>query len=266
MTESTAAHAATGHAAAAAESSATEFPSFFDLLGVDMHGEFLGIAMHDWVPIVMSWLVALVLVLITFLATRNMQKVPRGLQAFMEIVVEGLNNFFSGIIGPAASRYLPLLGSLFLYIILMNLWGLIPLMHSPTNKLNTTLALAIVVFFTTQYEGIRVKGAWKYFKHFMEPLGLCFLMLPIHLIGELARPVSLSLRLFGNLTGEDIAIVSLAVLSPLLLGFIPLPFQVVMMLLALLFSTVQAVVFTLLSSIYIASAIGALEGESSEHH
>ncbi len=263
MTETAPTHATVGHAAAAAESTPTEFPSFFDVFGVDMHGEFLGITMHDWVPIVMSWLVALVLVLITFLATRNMQKVPRGLQAFMEIVIEGLNNFFTGIIGPAASRYLPLLGSLFLYIILMNLWGLIPLMHSPTNKLNTTLALAIVVFFTTQYEGIRVKGAWKYFKHFM---GLCFLMLPIHLIGELARPVSLSLRLFGNLTGEDIAIVSLAVLSPLLLGVIPIPFQVVMMLLALLFSTVQAVVFTLLSSIYIASAIGALEGESAEHH
>ncbi len=92
------------------------------------------------------------------------------------------------------------------------------------------------------------------------------LMLPIHLISELAKPVSLSLRLFGNLTGEDIAIVSLVVLSPLILGVIPIPFQVVMMILALLFSTVQAVVFTLLSSIYIGSAIGALEGEEHGGH
>jgi len=266
MTEATASHAAAGHAAAVAESNPTEFPSFFEVFGVDMHGQFLGISMHDWVPIVMSWMVAILLVLVTLLATRKMEKIPRGLQAFMEIVVEGLSNFFTGIIGPSAQRYVPLLGSLFLYIILMNLWGLMPLMHSPTNKLNTTLALAIIVFVTTQYEGMRVKGVWGYFKHFLEPLGLCFLMLPIHLIGELARPVSLSLRLFGNLTGEDIAIFSLAILSPLILGFIPIPFQVVMMILALLFSTVQAVVFTLLSAIYIGSAIGALEGEAHEHH
>jgi F0F1-type ATP synthase membrane subunit a len=151
MTEATAAHAA-----AAAEANPTEFPSFFEVFGVDMHGHFLGISMHDWVPIVMSWMVAILLVLVTFLATRKMEKIPRGLQAFMEIVVEGLSNFFTGIIGPSAQRYVPLLGSLFLYIILMNLWGLIPLMHSPTNKLNTTLALAIVVFVTTQYEGRRV--------------------------------------------------------------------------------------------------------------
>jgi len=96
-------------------------------------------------------------------------------------------------------------------------------------------------------------------------LMLAPLMLPIHLIGELARPVSLSLRLFGNLTGEDIAISSLVFLTPLILGFIPIPFHVVMMLLALLFSTVQAVVFTLLASIYIGSAIGALEGGEHEH-
>ncbi|MCX5895241.1 MAG: F0F1 ATP synthase subunit A [Proteobacteria bacterium] len=259
MTEEAASHAAS------AESSATELPSFLDFFGLNKHGEFLGIGYHDWVPILMSWLVAVVLVIVTLWATRKMEKIPRGAQAFMEIIVEGLDNFFTGIIGPAAARYLPLLGSLFLYILLMNLWGLIPLMHSPTNKLNTTLALATVVFVTTHYEGVRAKGLWGYFRHFLEPLMLAPLMFPIHIIGELARPLSLSLRLFGNLTGEDVAIVSLVVLSPLILGIIPIPFQVVMMILALLFSTVQAVVFTLLSSIYIGSAIGALEGEEHGH-
>ena len=264
MTEQATSHAAATHAAAA-ESSANELPSFFDFLGIDKHSEILGIGYHDWIPIVMSLLVAVVLILVTLWCTRKMEKVPRGPQAFIELVVEALTNFFTGIIGPAAPRYIPLLGSLFLYIILMNLWGLIPLMHSPTSKLNTTLALALVVFVATQYEGMRVKGVLGYLKHFMEPLMLAPLMLPIHLIGELARPISLSLRLFGNLTGEDIAIASLVFLTPFILGFIPIPFHVVMMLLALLFSTVQAVVFTLLASIYIGSAIGALEGGEHEH-
>jgi F-type H+-transporting ATPase subunit a len=264
MTEQATSHAAAAHAQAA-ESSANELPSFLDFLGLNTHGEFLGIGYHDWVPIVMSWLVAVLLIVVTFWCTRRMEKVPRGPQAFIELVVEALTDFFTGIIGPAAPRYIPLLGSLFLYIILMNLWGLIPLMHSPTNKLNTTLALALVVFVTTQYEGMRVKGVWGYLKHFMEPLMLAPLMLPIHLIGELARPISLSLRLFGNLTGEDIAVASLIFLTPFILGYIPIPFHVVMMLLALLFSTVQAVVFTLLASIYIGSAIGALEGGEHEH-
>ena len=127
-------------------------------------------------------------------------------------------------------------------------------MHSPTNSINTTLALAICVFFMYNIEGVRVKGL-GYFKHFIEPVGLCFLMLPIHLIGEVARPASLAIRLFGNLTGEDLTLALLVVLTPFIMGWIPVPVHVLMIILALLFSTIQAVVFTLLSSIYLSLAI-----------
>jgi F-type H+-transporting ATPase subunit a len=252
-----------GHAAASGGGGTpTELPSFLDILGVDMHQELFGVSLHDWLPVIMSVLVGGVLVAVSLWGTRRMEKIPSGPQALLEIIIEWLDDFFSGIIGKASSTYLPFLGSLFLYIILMNLWGLIPMMHSPTSKLNTTLALAIVVFVTTHFEGIRVKGPWGYLKHFLEPYFLAPIMFPVHIVGELARPASLALRLFGNLTGEDVAIASLVFLTPFILGIIPIPIHLIMVVLALLFSTVQAIVFTLLSSIYIGQAVGALEAES----
>jgi F-type H+-transporting ATPase subunit a len=246
-----------GQAASQASSSAEqslELPSFLDFMGLDMHHEYFGFTLHELVPIIMSFLVGLVLVLFSLWSTRRMEKVPRGSQAFVEIVVEALQNFLGDMLGKNTARYLPFLGTIFLYILLMNFWGLIPLMHSPTNTLNTTLALAIVVFVTYNIEGVRAKG-WKYLKHYVEPLFLAPLMLPIHIIGDLARPVSLSIRLFGNLTGEDLTLALLVVLTPFLFGWIPVPIHMVMVVLALLFSTIQATVFTLLSTVYLSLAI-----------
>ncbi|MEE8185514.1 MAG: F0F1 ATP synthase subunit A [Thermodesulfobacteriota bacterium] len=240
-----------------------ELPSFLNVLGVDMERHFLGLSLHEWLPIIMSLLVGIFLVVISLVATRNMKKFPHGLQAFMETIVEGLENFFGSVMGPVAPRYVPFLGTLFIYILTMNLWGLIPLMHSPTNKLNTTIALALCVFFHIHITGVKKYGVWGYAKHFADPWWLAPLMVPIHIVGELARPLSLSLRLFGNLMGEDIAIAILVGLTPFILNVVPIPIHLIMVFLAILFSLIQAVVFVMLSAIYIGGAAGALSGDSS---
>jgi F-type H+-transporting ATPase subunit a len=250
--------------APASEHQELELPSFFHLLGGAHPKEFLehyhdpvfGVALEDWIPTIMCVLVGMVLVGFSLWATRRMEKVPRGAQAFAEILVEGLYNFLGEMLGPYTRRYFGFLGTLFLYILLMNLMGLVPLLHSPTNRINVTLSMALPVFVFYNIEGIRIKGI-KYFKHFVEPLFMAPLMLPIHLIGELVRPVSLSVRLFGNLTGEDLTIALLVIMTPFLFGFIPVPVHLVMVFMALLFSTIQATIFTLLSTIYLSEAIGA---------
>jgi F-type H+-transporting ATPase subunit a len=250
--------ASEAHSAGASEQS-FELPSFIDFLGVDTHHQYFGFTLHEWLPIIMSLMVGTLLVVFSLWATRRMERIPRGSQAFLELVVEGLYNLLSSALKQQTARYLPFLGTLFIYILLMNLWGLIPLMHSPTNRINTTLALALIVFVYYNYEGIRLKGL-KYFKHFFEPVWLSPIMFPLHLIGECVRPVSLSVRLFGNLTGEDLTLALLIFLTPFILGMIPVPIHLLMVLMALLFSTIQATIFTLLSTIYLSLGLG-IEGE-----
>ncbi|MCP4713649.1 MAG: F0F1 ATP synthase subunit A [Deltaproteobacteria bacterium] len=246
-------------AAAGAQEIALELPTFLHLLGVDMHHEYFGYSLHQWFPVLMSLSVGLVLVGFSLWATRKMEKIPRGSQAFVEIVVEGLYNFFGDTLGKNTTRYLPLCGTLFLYILLMNLWGLIPSLHSPTNQINTTLPMALTVFVFYNVEAIRRKGL-SYFKHFFEPLIMAPIMFPLHVIGEFVRPLSLSIRLFGNLTGEDLTIALLVGLTPFVFGIIPVPIHLVMVLMALLFSTIQATIFSLLTAVYLSLAL-----EEEEH-
>jgi F-type H+-transporting ATPase subunit a len=155
----------------------------------------------------------------------------------------------------------PYLGTLFLYILAMNLFGLIPFMDSPTSSLNVTVGLALCTFLYVQVTGIRELGALGYLDHmagsprsaiswFMVPI-----MLPVHLIGELAKPVSLSCRLFGNVFGEDMLLVAFTSLGVATLAFVHspvgIPWQFPFLVLALLTSTIQALVFTVLSTIYL---------------
>src|SRR6185436_9797840 len=141
-------------------------------------------------------------------ATRDAKLIPGPLQNVVEMLVSSLNDFISGILGEDnAKRFVPFLGTLFIYIWFMNLFGLIPFMESPTSSLNTTFALAITVFLYCQYVGVRGLGVVGYVDHLMgSPRDLTSwllvpLMLPIHILGELAKPISLSCRLFGNIFG-----------------------------------------------------------------
>ncbi|GAN34012.1 MAG: ATP synthase F0 subunit A [Candidatus Brocadia sp. AMX2] len=245
--------------------SSTELPSFVDFVPVDAHSQFFGLTKHEWVPIIMSATIIIFLGIFSILATRRLRKVPGKLQSFLEIVVEGLENFTKSQMGRAAGPFIPFIGTLFIYIFAMNMLGQIPLFHSPTSNFNTTIALTLIVFFVTHYQGVKNNGIVGYLKHMGgKPIWLAPLVFPLHLMQELlSRPLSLSMRLFGNVMGEDTIIAIFIGISPFLLGFIPLPMHLPMVFLALLGSTIQAMIFSLLASFYIAGAIGIHEDE---HH
>jgi F-type H+-transporting ATPase subunit a len=261
-----------------------EAPSWFELLHIDVeHTVLLGMPLLYWVPVFMSLLVALTLALISWLGTRRLERVPSRMQAFCESIVEGLSDFFHGVLGDAAPRYVPLLGSLFLYILLMNWWAQIPGMHAATSRLSTTAALAVFVFGVTQVEGIRHAGIGRHLYHLAGgddlkgmslaiQLPLRALFFPIHVIGELARPLSLSLRLFGNIMGEDTLIAVFVSISVFIFDqiYLPIPLQFPLLFLGLLAGLLQALVFSLLSAIYIGGATGAFEkhgdGEGAGEH
>jgi F-type H+-transporting ATPase subunit a len=219
-----------------------------------------------------SVLVILILVVLSILATRNIKKTPGGMQNAMEWVVEGLENFsVDAMGGPEGRAHAPIIGSFFLYILFMNLIGLIPGMISPTTKLSTTVALALVAIVYVHYNAIRTIGVKTWASHFVgEPLWMAPLMIPIHIMGEFARPLSLSFRLFGNIYGEDVVIVILAAMSPVLavggIKFLALPVQFPMLVFSAFTDVLQAFVFTLLVAIYISVTVGDHAHEHDVHH
>lgn len=243
-----------------------ELPNFVHMLykamskGADAPPAWVKI-MYRFQDIIFALLAAGLIVTIVRIGTRRMEMVPRPVQNAVEWFIETFRGFILGILGPAGERYVPFLGSLFLYIWFMNLFGLVPLMRSPTSALNTTAALAICVFLYVQYTGLTRLGPKKFLLHLagdpQDVVGWCLvpLILPLHIIGEIVKPVSLSLRLFGNILGEDVLIGVFAGLGVALLAFtklpVGIPLHIPFILLALLLSTVQALVFTLLSTTYI---------------
>jgi F-type H+-transporting ATPase subunit a len=214
----------------------------------------------EWIPemVPVTWLVILIMCgAMIAMRGRWKKRNPGKFQAFLEFVVISLDNFVRSIVGDEAKTLTPIIGTFFIYILALNLFGLIPKLKSPTADINTDVALALCAFVIVQYYAITRLGILGYVKHFMgEPRWLSPLMLPIHIIGELARPLSLSLRLFGNIFGEDLVIVVLMVILVKLLGnFFWLPAQVPMMLMAIFTSVVQALVFAMLVGIYIAVSL-----------
>ncbi len=218
--------------------------------------------LHEFEVVIFSMLIAFLIVLLASLASRDAKVIPGRFQNAVEMLVERLNDFIVGILGPRhGPRYVPFLGTLFIYILAMNLFGIIPFMDSPTSSLNVTVALALVVFVYSQFIGMRELGIVGYLDHMAgnprTPIswGLVPLMLPIHLMGELAKPISLSCRLFGNVFGEDMLLVAFVTLGITTLSFlhspIGLPLQLPFLFLALFTSVLQALVFTVLSTIYI---------------
>ena len=195
-----------------------------------------------------TWFVMLVLIVLAFLASRAVKLIPGGLQNFMEVVVSGIENLIEETMGPKGKAYFPLLATFALFILVSNLIALVPGFYPPTANLNTNGALALTVFAMTHIIGVKEHG-FHYFKHFMGPiLALAPLIFIIEIIGHLARPLSLSLRLFGNMYGHEIVLMIFLALVPFLL---PVP----MMLMDVLVAFIQTFVFTLLAMIYIAGAL-----------
>ncbi len=218
----------------------------------------------EFVPV--TWLAGLLLCVPVVIVSRNLKlHNPGRLQVFLEFVVTSLDSFVRNIVGKEARSLTPVIGSLFLFILALNLFGLIPGFMSPTADINTTVALALFAFLLVQYFGITRLGVINYLKHFLgEPLWLAPLMFPIHVIGELAKPLSLSIRLFGNIFGEDMVIAIMILIVVQVLGKFMIPAQFPMMLFAIFTSFVQALVFSMLISIYIAVAVSGHEEHGEE--
>ena len=195
-----------------------------------------------------TWLVVFLLAILSFLATRNLQVYPGRMQNVMEVIIDGLHALLIDTMGEHGNKFFPLIATLGLFILTANLIGIIPGFESPTANINTNLAMALVVFFSTHVVGVITHG-FKYIKQFLGPVWwLIPLMLPIELISHLSRPLSLTFRLFGNIAGEDIVLLVVLLLVPLL---VPLP----IMFLMIFTSVVQTLVFMLLTMMYIGGAM-----------
>lgn len=257
---------------------APELPNIVTILSHYFHDVPFVEFLHHWENVIYAFTVATVISLVCRMATRKRALLPGKLQNFLEMVVEGLDDFVAGILGPEGRKYTPFLGTLFIYIWCMNMFGLIPGMMSPTggkNGINTTAGLAVCVFLYVQYAGLRKQGVGGYLDHLMgSPRSvvqwiLVPLNLPIHIIGELAKPLSLSLRLFGNITGEDVLLAAFVILGVTATAFlhmpVGLPLHVPFIFLALLTGTIQALVFTLLSTVYFSMVLAEHHGEEHAH-
>jgi F-type H+-transporting ATPase subunit a len=192
--------------------------------------------------------VVALLAVLSFLVTRRLQVYPGRMQNFMEVVVDGLYSILIETMGEHGKKFFPLIATLGIFILTSNLIGIIPGFESPTSNINTTAAMALVVFLSTHVVGVMTHGI-KYFKQFLGPVWwLIPLMLPIEIISHLARPLSLTLRLFGNIKGEDIVLFVVLVLVPML---VPMPVMILM----IFTSIVQTFVFMLLAMMFIGGSM-----------
>jgi F-type H+-transporting ATPase subunit a len=218
---------------------------YWNIAGFLVHGQVL----------VVSWFVILVLLLLSVLSTQNIERIPTGFQNFMESAVDFVTDIARDQLGESFYKdWIPFIGTLFFFIFGCNWagavipWKLIELpqgeLAAPTNDINTTVALALLTSFAYFYAGLSKKGL-GYFKRYIEPIPL---LLPINILEDFTKPLSLSFRLFGNVLADELTVTVLTSLVPLV---IPLP----IMLLGIFAGSVQALIFSTLAAAYIAEAL-----------
>lgn len=218
------------------------FVKLFEAIG-------LGHFAHTHVHVIYMWVVMAILILLGWLAGKNTKLVPESVQNVFEVLISGLEEFMVEITGEEGRWLFPLAASIFLFVFIGNLIGLVPGFFPPTANLNTTAALALVTVVFTHVIGIKYHGA-KYYKHFIGPVWWMIpIILPIELIGHAARILSLSFRLFGNMMGHELVLGILFALAGAF--FAPLP----IMALGIFVALVQAFVFFLLSVMYFTGAM-----------
>jgi F-type H+-transporting ATPase subunit a len=204
---------------------------------------------HVFAFVIYSWLAMAIIIVGALLLGKGIKMMPGKGQNFLEMIVQGMEDFYVGIVGPEGRIFFPFVATIFVYILVCNLLGLMPGFLSPTADLNTTLSMALCTFVLTHIIGIKFHGT-KYIKHFLGPVpALAPLMLVIELIGHFARVISLSVRLFGNILGKEKILGILFGLAGLYLAPLPILF------LGILVSFIQALVFMLLSTVYFAGAM-----------
>ena len=209
----------------------------------------LGHFAHAYPHVIYSWFVIILLIVFAVLATRKIEMIPTKAQNIFEIIISGMEEFMVDVTGEEGRWFFPIIATVFIYIATCNLLGLVPGFYPPTASINTTAACAIPIFLFTHFIGIKYHGI-KYIKHFLGPVWwLIPIILPIEIIGHLARILSLSFRLFGNITGHELVLAILFMLAGAF--FAPLP----IMAMGIFVSLVQAFVFFLLSTMYFAGAM-----------
>jgi F-type H+-transporting ATPase subunit a len=206
------------------------------------------------VTILYTWLVMAILVFISWLATRNLSSDINASrwQHFLEVIISVIRGEIQEMTKKGADKFIPLIGTLFLFICTSNILVIVPGFVAPTSSITTTAALACCVFIAVPYYGISRNGVLHYLKEYFQPN---FIFFPFHVMGEISRTLALTVRLFGNIMSHEKVVGILLAVTPFL-------FPVVMQALGLLIGVIQAYIFAILSMVYIASALSAEE----EHH
>lgn len=195
--------------------------------------------------VVTTWAIMALLWLLAWLVTRRLSIEPGPIQTAVEGIVSALEDAVSAVEPRHAEQVMPLIGTLWVFLVVANLSGLIPGVHAPTRDLSATAALAIIVFFSAHWFGIRIQGLKSHLRHYLVPSAI---LLPFHLISEITRTVALAVRLFGNMMSLEMA----ALLILLVAGFLaPVPIQMLHIVEAL----VQAYIFGMLALIYVVGGI-----------
>jgi len=196
--------------------------------------------------LVFTWMIVLLLGMGAWLVTRKLSTDPQlsHWQNLLEVLVVSLREQIQQTSGQNPDRYLPFVGTLFIFIATSNLLAIVPGYHPPTGSLSTTAALAVSVFFAVPVFGIRQQGIWKYLRHYLEPSPI---LLPFHIISELSRTLALAVRLFGNVMSEGM-------IGAILISIAPFFFPIIMQALGLLTGLIQAYIFAILAVVYIGSA------------
>ncbi len=232
-----------------------EFPNIVTLLADKFKDSDFSRYLYLWENVIFSVIVVLIISVTAYFASRKIKMVPGRLQNAAEVLVGGLDEFVCGILGDKGRKFLPFIGTLFIYILCMNLIGLIPFMKSSTANWSTTMALALCVFAYVQYTAFKELGVRGYLSHLSGNLkgGLAYsvilplMMLVLHILTELIRPITLSLRLRSNVWGDDMLLTVLAGF-----GIKGIPLLLFSTVLTIIGAIVQAAVFCLLTTIYFA--------------
>ena len=198
--------------------------------------------------VVTTWGLMAVLTAGCWAATRGLRIAPTGSQAMIETIVLLIDEQIAALLGRDAAPFLPLLGTLFIFLVVANLSGILPGLRAPTAAIETPAALACIVFFSVHIYGVRFQGLTEYLKGYLEPNPV---LLPLNILSEITRSFSLGMRLFGNIMSDELVIAIVLALAGL---FMPIPF----MAFAILVGLVQAYIFTVLAAVYIGGGIGAI--------
>ena len=202
-------------------------------------------------PVVTTWAIMAVLTLVSWLVTGRLRWHPDRRQIVLELLVTGIMAQIDEVIRKSPRPFLPLLGTLFIFLVAANLSGVLPGVEAPTGKLETPAALALIVFVAVHYFGVRARGPFGYLASFAKPK---LIMLPLNIVSEIMRTFSLMVRLFGNVMSGEFVIALVVALAGL---FVPVP----LMALEILVGLVQAYIFTILATVFIGAAVGDFESE-----